>query len=108
AVRGRLDRRARPARARRNAQRGVRAEVPDRRIAVVVFLGGTGILPVREGAQARCLCHQSPDHTGGPTMTRICLTAGVVCLLAGTPLAAADAPRPNVVFVLADDLGRED
>jgi arylsulfatase A-like enzyme len=40
-------------------------------------------------------------------MTRACL-AGVVCLLAGAPLAAADAPRPNVVFILADDLGRED
>src|SRR5437588_10163663 len=40
-------------------------------------------------------------------MTRIALIALGV-LFAGGPLTAADAPRPNVVFILADDLGRED
>src|SRR5438045_9416040 len=40
-------------------------------------------------------------------MTRMALIALGV-LFAGGPLTAADAPRPNVVFILADDLGRED
>jgi arylsulfatase A-like enzyme len=36
------------------------------------------------------------------------LAALVAVTLLSLPASAADAPRPNVVFILADDLGRED
>src|SRR5262249_44843614 len=92
-------RRHRAARERARDRRDRRARAPARR--------DRSPLPRDRRPAARPAAAEAPQrHTAGPPARPRRLALWIAALACAAPAAsAADAPRPNVVFVLADDLG---